>query len=86
MGVGASHLGPSFVGREHPVDAGAASVALGLPSIDFADETLAGFDALVEALALENADLDFDHVEPAGVLWRVMELDLLEQAAGFSRR
>ena len=38
-------------------------------------------DAAVEALPLEHADLDLDHVEPAGVLWRVVELDPPEQAA-----
>jgi hypothetical protein len=34
-------------------------VALGLPSVDLADEAVAAFDALVEVLALENADLNF---------------------------
>ena len=43
-------------------------------------------DAAVEALLLEDADLDLDHVEPAGVLWRVVELDAPDQAARLGRR
>jgi hypothetical protein len=31
-------------------------------------------DAAVETLATQHADLDLDHVEPAGVLGRVVEL------------
>jgi hypothetical protein len=36
----------------------------------------------VQALAAQNADLDLDHVQPAGVLWRVVELKTLEHPAG----
>jgi len=32
------------------------------------DEEIAAFDAAVEALAAQHADLDLDHVEPADVL------------------
>jgi hypothetical protein len=41
---------------------------------------LAAFDTTVQALAGEDADLDFDHVEPAGVLRNVVELDATKQA------
>jgi hypothetical protein len=38
-------------GREHPVDAGAAVVALVFPGGDLGNEACAAFDAAVEALA-----------------------------------
>jgi hypothetical protein len=31
-------------------------------------------DAAVQALAAQHANLDFDHVQPTGVLWGKMEL------------
>jgi transposase len=37
-------------------------------------EALALADATIQALGAQDADLDFDHVEPAGVLWGVVEL------------
>jgi hypothetical protein len=45
-----------------------------LPSGDFADEALGVVDSAIEALPAEHADLDLDHVEPAGMLGGVMEL------------
>jgi hypothetical protein len=56
------------VSGEHPVDASAAVVALGLPCGDFGDELFTAIDAPVEALAAQDADLDLDHVQPACVL------------------
>jgi len=38
------------------------------------------FDATVQTLAGENANLDFDHVEPTGVLRNEVELDATKQA------
>ena len=43
-------------------------------------------DAAVEALAAQHADLDLDHVEPAGVLGGVVELQAAQQAVGLGRR
>ena len=45
----------------------------------------AGGDASIEALAAQDADLDLDHVEPAGVLWGVVELQAPEHAPSFRR-
>ena len=56
------------------------------PGGDLGDELIALFDAPVETLAAQYANLDLDHVEPAGVLWGVMELDALEDAACFGSR
>jgi predicted nucleic acid-binding protein len=49
-------------------------VSLAFPVGDFGFEQFAVVDAAVEAPAAQDADFDFDHVEPACVLWRVAEL------------
>ena len=49
-----------------------------LPGGDFCDEFVALLDAAVETLATEYTDLD--HIEPARVLWGVMELEALKDA------
>jgi hypothetical protein len=69
-GVGAAHFGAGLVGCEHPFDAGAGSVSLLLPSGDFADEVFGVVDSAIQTLTAEHADLDLDHVEPAGMLFR----------------
>jgi hypothetical protein len=61
--------------REHPFDAGAGSISLPFPSGDFATQSLGVVDPASEALAAQDADLDLNHVEPACVLWGVVELD-----------
>lgn len=40
-------------------------------------------DTSIQALAVEDADLDLDHVEPTGVLGRVVEFQTAQDAAGF---
>lgn len=37
---------------------------------------MSAVEAAIEALAAQDADLDLDHVEPGGVLWRVVELQV----------
>ena len=39
-------------------------------------------DALVQALAGDGRELEFDHVEPGGIFWRVMDLEVGGQRAG----
>jgi hypothetical protein len=63
-----------LVGGEHPVDSSAALVSLRLPDVDLLNERVAAFDAAIETLAFEHADLDLNHVEPASVLGRVVGL------------
>jgi hypothetical protein len=63
-----AHFGAGFVGREHPFDAGAGGISLTLPSGDFTAEPFCVVDSAIEALAAQHADLDLDHIEPAGVL------------------
>src|ERR1700722_13162395 len=85
IGIGAPHFGSGLVGGEHPVDSSAALVSLRLPDVDLGDEPVAAFDAAIETLAFEHADLDLNHVEPAGVLGRVVELKPPEHAPRFGR-
>src|SRR5271166_684613 len=85
MGIGTRHFGSGLVGGEHPVDSSAALVSLRLPSVDLGNEAVGAFDAAIETLAFEHADLDLSHVEPAGVLRRVVELKPPEHAARFGR-
>ena len=85
-GIGAAHFGAGFVGCEHPFDACASGVALLFPCGDFADEALWVVDSTVQALAAQDADLDLDHVEPAGVLGGVVELQAAQNAPGFGGR
>ena len=62
----------------------AASVSLGLPDVDLGNEPVAALDAAIDD-GLEHADLNFNHVEPAGVLRCVVELKPPEHAARFGR-
>jgi hypothetical protein len=52
--------------------------------VEFEGRALA--DATVEALATEDRELDLDHIEPAGVLGRVVKLELLQDTSSFGRR
>src|SRR5208337_2965614 len=52
---------------------------------DLGNEAVAAFDAAIETLAFEHADLDLNHVEPAGVFGRVVELKPPEHAARLGR-
>jgi hypothetical protein len=49
-------------------------------------EALPGSDPAVEALAAEHADFDRDHVQSAGVLEHIVELQSLQHTARFARR
>lgn len=84
--IGPTHLGSGLVGCEHPIDTSSGSVSLALPCGDLAGETFGIVDTSIQALAVEDADLDLDHVEPTGVLGRVVEFQTAQDAAGFGRR
>jgi hypothetical protein len=49
-----------------------ADALLAFPSSDLGNETITIWDAPIQALAAQHADLDLDHVEPAGVLGGVV--------------
>jgi hypothetical protein len=50
---------------------------LTLPSTDLGDEAVRVWEAPIQALAAPHADLELDHVEPAGVFGGVVEFDFL---------
>ena len=57
-----------------------------LPCGNFADEALGIVDSAIQALAAEHADLDLDHVEPAGMLGGVVEFQAAQNSPGFGGR
>ena len=73
IGIGTRHFGSGLVGGEHPVDSEPPLwFPLRLPDVDpFGNEPapVQTFDAAIETLAFEDADLDLNHVEPAGDAW-----------------
>src|SRR5450755_2248477 len=86
LGISTAHFGARFFGCEHPVDAGALGVASLLPGGGFGDEARVAFDAPVEALESQDADLDLHHVQPTGVLGDIVELQSTQHPSGFVGR
>ena len=84
--VVAVKFGAGFGQRKLPVDRGAGSVALGHADGDVGREFFQGGDALVQALAGDGGEFEFDHVEPGGVFGRVMHLEAGREGAGLGRR
>src|SRR5271169_587045 len=68
-----------------PLDGSVLSVASSLPGSDFFCEKFLIADSTVQALATERGDLDFRHVQPTGVLGRVVKDDTAQQFAGHPR-
>jgi hypothetical protein len=54
-----------------------------LPDRGLGGQLHAAFDAPIEALAGQDADLDLDHVQPTDVLGDVMELESAQDSVGF---
>src|ERR1700687_64789 len=74
-----------LLGIEHPFDPSSGVVALLHPGGDFRGQFLAVADTSVQTLTAENADLELDHIQPARVFGRVMDLQPLQYAMGFLR-
>ena len=68
--------------RECPLDAAFGSVAPSLPGRNFGGEGGLIGGAARQALALEDADLDLGHVQPAGVHRGVVKFDSAQDAGG----
>lgn len=77
-----AHLALCILSREGPRDAAAFGVTALLPSGDFGGEQGAVWQAPVKALTIKDTDVDFRHVEPAGVFWGVVENYTAEQVLG----
>jgi hypothetical protein len=80
------HFGARPCGCEHPFDPCPGGVALPLPGCDFRFKLLPCCDASIKALAAQHADLDLDHVEPAGVLGHIVEFQPAQHPSGFAGR
>ena len=52
------------------------------PRADLAAQPIDIVEAAIEALTIQNADFDFRHVEPTGVLGCVMELQVGKNGVG----
>jgi hypothetical protein len=72
----------SVLAGELPFDGASLLVAVGLPGVDFALQEVYAGDSTIQALATEDADFDLCHVEPTGVLGRVVKAHAAQQFAG----
>src|ERR1700676_4976100 len=68
--------------REAPFDGTSGGIAAFLPGAHLATDRSQVRHASIQALSREDADLDLGHVQPAGVLGRVVKLDTAQQSLG----
>lgn len=71
----ASQLSICILPSELPLDGAPLCVSIALPGSHFGLQALPGFHPAIQALATEDANFDLRHVQPAGVLGRVVELN-----------
>src|SRR3972149_8333753 len=64
---------------ERPRDATLVGIAAQLPGVDFGNERGAVRQTPVQTLAIEDADLDFSHIEPTGVFRSVVKDDAAQK-------
>lgn len=76
-----THFSICVLSSERPLDAPVLGVAACLPSGDLGDDRGAIRQAPIQALAIKDADFDFGHIEPTGVLRGVMEDDPPQQGS-----
>jgi hypothetical protein len=83
-----TQAGAGITGGELPVDRPDGGIAPDGPRRDFPFHCHAIGDALAQALALAlaHAQLRFGHGQPGPMLRRVVDLQFVGQAFGFSRR
>lgn len=79
-----THFSIRILSSERPLDAPVLGVTACLPSRDLGGDCGAIRQAPIETLAVKDADFDFGHVEPTGVLRGVMEYDPSQQGSCFS--
>ena len=68
-----SHFQICVLPRERPLDTSPLVVSASLPGIDLAGEGVTVGQAPIQALAVEDADFNFRHVQPTGMLRGVMK-------------
>ncbi len=69
----ARHFEGHILPRERPFDTSLLVVSAALPCIDLSDEGITVRETPVKALAVKHANLNFRHVQPTCVLWRVVK-------------
>src|SRR5436309_6718791 len=74
-----AHLPIRVLPCEAPFDATVCGIAALLPSHDLGSKQSAIGQTSIKALAIEDTDLDFGHVEPTAVLRRVVKYDTTQQ-------
>ena len=75
-------LGSGILGAEAPVDGGLGGVALGLVGADGSSQIYVVAVASLQTGSGQYAELDFRHVQPAGVLGGVVKLETFHDAPG----
>lgn len=75
-----AHLTIRLLPREAPIDGTPDGVAAFLPGADLATDRSQVRHASIQALSGEDADLNLGHVQPAGMLGRVVKLDTAQQS------
>ena len=73
-------FGPCVFGSKLPIDPGLFAVALVLPSGGLVDQRLLVGDPAGKALAGEDVQFDFRHIEPTAVLRSMHNLDPVNKA------
>ena len=74
-----SHFQIGVLPRERPLDTSLLGVSAPLPCIDFTGEGVTVGQAPIQALAIKDANFDFRHVQPTGVLRGVVKDDATQQ-------
>jgi hypothetical protein len=75
-----------ILSSEFPLNRFAFGVPVSLPSDNLALQQGGCGDAAIQALAAEDADFDLRHVEPAGMLGRVVEPNSSQELDGITFR
>lgn len=71
-------------GCETPIDCSPIRVSLGFPRQRFACQKFSMRDISIQTLAAKNAQLDLGHIEPTAMLGCEVELQSVQDTAGFS--
>jgi hypothetical protein len=61
-----------------------AALMIRLPCRDFADDSVSNVTTTIQALARQDAQLRFCHVESASVLWGVVDFNATARALALS--
>ena len=79
-----AQLPTGLCSREVPLDCGAVLLSASFPRADLAHHGPRVREPSVQALSDQHRQLAFGHIQPAAVLGRVMELELLRQSRRIS--